>query len=166
MDIPEKSFRFIHHCNRNLFGLTKEIWIKKGTESNYDVPMVLFDWAKICEIVGRLRFHNINTIIDHGYHIGKVLLFWTAVLTERGTKYVRKTTRLNRFGFGLDIQINLKVDDILYNALYNTLNLTVSPFKKLKHKPCNIDTESNRMCLNKSPWPCRLGLQNIQTAYL
>ena len=165
MFIPEDKIMIIRHCRKSLLYYNEDVWIKKGTSGNFDNPMGSYDGAEVCEIIGCLLLHNLNSIIDplnHGLYRDDGLIIMDNC-TPRGADIVRKKLHwlFNKFGFKLDIQANLKITDYLDIKL-NLLNGSISPFRKNNQHPCYIDTGSNhpKQTFNHIPNSIAIRLSN------
>ena len=106
----------IAHCH------TKEIWIKKGTDDNYDVSMSSSEGVEMCVLVGCLPLYHINIIIDPGHHG----FYWDNGLNILDNSTLKKEDMIRKkqtkkptqfffiyFGFRLEISTNLKIINFL-----------------------------------------------------
>ena len=90
-----------------------------------------YDLVKRSELVGCLLLYKLNDIIDPGCHG----LYWDDGLiirdycTPRKGDIIRKKLHwlFNKFGFKLDIQVNLKITDYV-DVTFKLYDGTVSPF--------------------------------------
>lgn len=108
--------------------------------------MGAYDGAEICELVGCLLLNTLNKCIDPSNHSlyrdGGLIIIDKYPHSENDVIRKKLIWIFKKFGFKLDIQINLKVTDYL-DVNLDLRDATISPFKKNKQQPRYIDVDSN-----------------------
>ena len=146
ISLSSDSVDIIHHCRRSLLYHNGELWIKKDSDSGFDVTQGSYDGAEICELVGIFLLHNLSNTIDVGsygiYRDDGLILMERA--TPRKCDILRKKLIkfFKGFGFNITIESNLRVVQFL--DIYLDLNQgVVKPYKKENSNPLYINTNSN-----------------------
>ena len=63
-DIPKVDIRIINHCCKWLLFNDNQFWKKKDAEGCFDITMISYNGAEICELVGIYIPSRLSTIID------------------------------------------------------------------------------------------------------
>ena len=62
--MTEEEYSIIMHSRKILLFQNSESWVKKDSNEDFDVPMVCFYVAKICELVGSFILNRLGSVID------------------------------------------------------------------------------------------------------
>ena len=146
ISLSSDSVDIIHHCRRSLLYHNGELWIKKDSDSGFDVTQGSYDGAEICELVGILLLHNLSNTIDVGsyglYRDDGLILIERATPRKCDTLRKKLIKFFKGFGFSITTESNLKVVQFL--DIYLDLNLGVTkPYKKENSNPLYINIDSN-----------------------
>ena len=142
--INDENIAIIKHCRKTVLFHDNELWVKKGSNGNFDVSQGSYDGAEICELVGILLLHKLNKIIDPGYH--GLYRDDGLIMVQNGTGKKCDTIRkklikfFQEFDFKIEVETNLKVVDYL-DITFDLNKGTVRPYKK--QKPIYINVGSN-----------------------
>ena len=63
MDTDDHKIRTNKHCRKSFLFHNNEAWKKKTTKSCFDVTMVSYDGAEVCELVGTFVLSKLGNII-------------------------------------------------------------------------------------------------------
>ena len=115
--IDNKGIRLIMQCRYFLLFFENESWKKKSKENYFDVTMLCFDSAEICELSGlfiRWSLENILVKSNFGLYQNSGLILLRKLngqLMDKRRKTISKIFK--DIAFCIDIQTNLKEVDFL-----------------------------------------------------
>ena len=146
MDITKDEIEIIMHARKSLLFHSKEPWVKKNGQEDFDVTMGSFDGAEICELVGLFLLQETRKIIDKD-SIGLYRDDGLAVTRDMNGHEIdlirKKLVQLfKKHGLSIQIKCNLKSVDFL-DITFNLKDESYKPFNKPNNEPLYINTESN-----------------------
>jgi hypothetical protein len=108
------------HARKSLLFHSKEPWVKKNGQEDFDVTMGSFDGAEICELVGLFLLQEMRKIIDKD-SIGLYRDDGLAVTRDMNGHEIdlirKKLVQLfKKHGLSIQIKCNLKSVDFLYKT--------------------------------------------------
>lgn len=146
MFIWNDKIDIIMHRRKSLFHHNNTLWVKNGDSVNFDITMVGYDGADICELVGCFLPNNLNEIIDpsnHGLYRDDGSILVDKYSPRKGDLIRKKLPHMfSKFEFKLDIENKTKVTSNLDINL-DLRNGTLSPSRKINQQPIDINVGSN-----------------------
>ena len=146
MDIDDHKIRTTKHCRKSLLFHNNEAWKKKTTASCFDVTMVSYDGAEVCELVGTFVLSKLENIIgkkNTGIHRDNgLVVLWN--MNARGIDIIREIIMkmFEDVGFRLEIKTNLKQVEFL-DVMFNFITALYTPYKKPNDYLLYINTSSD-----------------------
>ena len=130
VNITEEHVTIIKHARKSvLFNSTKP-WIKRDSSSTFDVTMVSFDGAEICELVGLYALNKLRTRFGNN-NVGRLYRNDGLALIEGNSPRLADKARkdLSSAFQELGLRITAEVNYKTVNFLDVTLNLTSKLYK-------------------------------------
>ena len=133
-------------CRHSLLFFENESRKKKSKENYFDVTMLCFDSAEICELSGlyiRWSLENILLKTNFGLYQDRGLILLRKLNGQQMDKRRKTFSKIfKEIAFGIDIQTNLKQVDFL-DVTVSLQNGTYWPYKKPNYNLVNIHSSSN-----------------------
>ena len=144
--IDPSEVSIIMHARRSLLFDGSKTWVKKDSDSGFDVTMGSYDGAEVCQLVGVFLLNKLAAYVDKksaGLYRDDGL---AALRRVPGTSADRTRKRIislfQSYGLKITIDINIRVT----NFLDVTLNLetgTYKPYRKPGDTPLYLNHRSN-----------------------
>ena len=145
-EISREVVNVIKQARKSLLFNGDEIWIKKGENPLFDVPMGSFDGAEICELVGLYMLDKLCTFIDKK-QIGLYRDDGLCVIDHaNGPKLDRLRKDIIKLFKDEDLNITIETNLSVTDFLDVTLDLNTGkfyPYRKPNNKPMYINSNSN-----------------------
>lgn len=145
--ITDLEYETIMHSRKTiLFDNREKPWTKKDSANTFDVAMGAFDGAEICELVGLLILHELNTELgaesvglyrDDGL---AALRKCSGSQAERMRKMLAKIFK--KFGLSITAEANIRTVSFL-DVTFDLATGTHKPYRKPNNPPLYINIKSN-----------------------
>ena len=144
--IYEKEFNIIMNARKSLLFSDGAAWMKKDSNSTFDVTMGSYDGAEICELVGAFLLNKLVPHIEKS-SIGLyrddglgVLRNSTGPRANRLCKTI--VSVFKRYGLSVTIDVNLKAVNFL-DASFDLTTGKYKPYRKPGDVPLYVHSSSN-----------------------
>ena len=122
------------------------LWVKKDGNGDFDVLVVCFNDAEVCELVGSYIFQQLNRLFEH-HSVGLCRYDNLAImksLVAPGTERIkRKVIKIfKNYGLKITTKPNLHIANFLDITL-DLRNSTNEPYRKLDNHSVYINKNSN-----------------------
>ena len=182
VNISDEEINAIMDSRESLLFNKSDIWIKKNGDSDFDMTMVSFDVAKLCELVGLYIFqilsgkygkHRIGLYRDDGLacfgytsgpQAGRIRKNFKKIFKEDFDHSITYETNLKAVNF-LDVTLNLKTGKYKpynksdNNPLYINILSNHTP-NIIKNLPDNISNRTNTVSAHETTFNTSKDLYN------
>ena len=145
--IDDKGIRLIMQCRHSLLFFEKEGCKKKSKENYFDVTMLCFDSAEICELSRlfiRWSLENILLKTNFGSDQDSGLILLRKLNSQQMEKKRKTISKIFKdIAFSIDIQTNLKEEDFV-DVTVSLQNVTYWPYKKPNDNLVYIHSSSSQ----------------------
>ena len=146
MQITDEEKRITCHCQKSLLFYKNEPWKKTDSDSCFDVTMVSYDGAEICEFIGIYLLSHLCTIINKnncGLYRDDGLMIQKCINDQQIDQLRKKIIKIfKEIGFKIDIETNFKIVNFL-DITFNLINGSYKPYKKPNDAVLYINKNSN-----------------------
>ena len=145
-DINDDIINTILNTRKSFLFYEGQPWVKKDTDSHFDVTEGSFDGAEICELIGLYILHKLNEVVKNG-SVGLYRDDGLAVIHKFSGRQKdclrKKIIKLFKDeGLQITIETNLQVVDFL-DVQLDLPNNKFCPFQKPNNTPLYVHKESN-----------------------
>ena len=123
-------------------------WIKRSGDEDFDVPMVYFDGAEICELVGiyiQSKLTNIMNKEDVGlYRDDDLGIFENISKPDIERKKTAIVKVIKKCGLSIVVDTNLKTV-IFLDVTFNLEKNICKPYRKPNNSPIYINKNTNHL---------------------
>ena len=144
--ISEDDVQVTMHARKSLLFDCEEPSVKKGDSPMFDVAMGSYDGAEVCELVGLLILHRLNS----AYSNGNIVLYRDDGLAVFQSTNARALDKIRKDFSKCFAELGLKITDQsnlkIVNYLDVTLDLSTSKYytyRKSDNNPLYINVNSN-----------------------
>ena len=144
-EVSKEDIEVIMHSCKTILNYNNEVWVKKGGNGSFDVPMGSLHGAEICELVGLHLLENLKHILQKdGYGLyrddGLIVIQKSKCEMERLSKKIRSVFAAN--GFGITIESGLKRVEFLDVVLDLGID-SYRPYRKPNSETVYMSKQSN-----------------------
>ena len=144
--ITDEEISIIKHARKSLLFSGNTPWIKRCTESMFDVTMGSYDGAEICELVVLFILDKLSEKLGNEY-VGLYRDDGLALIKGTNGRNADITRKMLHDVFQqIGLKITAQVNHQLVNFLDITLNLNngnFAPFRKANNNPLYVNSKSN-----------------------
>ena len=144
--ISDDDITIIQHARKSLLFAGVTPWVKRNTDSTFDVTMGSFDGAEICELVGLFILSKLELELEHD-NVGLYRDDGLALIPGTNGRDADTTRKkLIEIFHHIGLKITAEVNYQIVNFLDITLNLNngkFKPYRKPNNNPQYVDSRSN-----------------------
>ena len=124
-----KDISIIKHARKSLLFNNEKPWIKKDSNSLFDVTMGSFDGAEVCELVGLFILNHLNSKFGKE-NIGLYRDDGLAIMKNKSARLADKTRKeLHKIFENFDLKITAEANLKIVNFLDVTYDFNTGKFK-------------------------------------
>ena len=144
-NISKDDISIIEHARKSLLFNNEKPWIKKSSNSLFDVTMGSFDGAEVCKLVGLFILNHLDSKFGKE-NIGLYRGDGLAIMKNKSARLAGKTRKeLHKIFENFDLKITAEANLKIVNFLDVTFDLNTGkfkPFRKPNDDPLYINRHS------------------------